>query len=207
MYKTGDLARWTLDDQGQGTLEFLGRNDHQVKMRGFRIELGEIEAALQACPGVREAVVLARQDLPDPNEVADKRLVAYFTGTDPNVSDLQPEALRSTLATRLPTHMVPAAYVQLDTLPLTPNGKLDRKAVAQTLHGMVISAKKNPGVLMDVAIDQNGDLDRESYLVEVKNGKQEITTVLPAINTALFAGLTAPAPAAKPAAAAKPVKK
>jgi branched-chain amino acid transport system substrate-binding protein len=86
-------------------------------------------------------------------------------------------------------------------------GKLDRKAVAQTLHGMVISAKKNPGVLMDVAIDQNGDLDRESYLVEVKNGKQEITTVLPAINTALFAGLTAPAPAAKPAAAAKPVKK
>ena len=78
-------------------------------------------------------------------------------------------------------------------------GKLDRKAVAQALHGMVISAKKNPGVLMDVAIDQNGDLDRESYLVEVKNGKQEITTVLPPINPALFAPATA--------AAAKPVKK
>ena len=78
-------------------------------------------------------------------------------------------------------------------------GKLDRKAVAQALHGMVISAKKNPGVLMDVAIDQNGDLDRESYLVEVKNGKQEVTTVLPPINTALFAPATA--------AAAKPVKK
>ena len=78
-------------------------------------------------------------------------------------------------------------------------GKLDRKAVAQALHGMVISAKKYPGVLMDVAIDQNGDLDRESYLVEVKNGKQEVTTVLPPINTALFAPATA--------AAAKPVKK
>ena len=81
-------------------------------------------------------------------------------------------------------------------------GKFDRKAVAQALHGMVISAKKYPGVLMDVAIDQNGDLDRESYLVEVKNGKQEITTVLPPINTALFAGLAPAAPAA-----AKPVKK
>ena len=78
-------------------------------------------------------------------------------------------------------------------------GKLDRKAVAQALHGLVISAKKYPGVLMDVAIDQNGDLDRESYLVEVKNGKQEITTVLPPINPALFAPATA--------AAAKPVKK
>jgi branched-chain amino acid transport system substrate-binding protein len=75
--------------------------------------------------------------------------------------------------------------------------------VAQALHGMVISAKKNPGVLMDVAIDQNGDLDRESFLVEVKNGKQEVTTVLPPVNPALFA---AAAPAA-PAAAAKPAKK
>ncbi len=82
-------------------------------------------------------------------------------------------------------------------------GKFDRKAVAQALHGMVISAKKYPGVLMDVAIDQNGDLDRESYLVEVKNGKQEITTVLPAINPSLF---TAAAPAAA-AAAVKPAKK
>jgi branched-chain amino acid transport system substrate-binding protein len=80
-------------------------------------------------------------------------------------------------------------------------GKLDRKAVAQALHGMVISAKKYPGVIMDVAIDQNGDLDRESFLVEVKNGKQEVTTVLPPVNPSLFAA-AAPAPAAtaKPAA-------
>ncbi|WP_342617969.1 ABC transporter substrate-binding protein [Rhodoferax sp. GW822-FHT02A01] len=78
-------------------------------------------------------------------------------------------------------------------------GKLDRKAVAQALHGLVISAKKYPGVLVDVAIDQNGDLDRESYLVEVKNGKQEVTTVLPPVNPSLFAS-AAPAGAAKPAA-------
>jgi branched-chain amino acid transport system substrate-binding protein len=79
-------------------------------------------------------------------------------------------------------------------------GKLDRKAVAQAMKGLVVSAKKNPGVIMDVAFDQNGDMDRESYLVEVKNGKQEITTVLPPINPSLFA-------TAAPAAAVKPAKK
>jgi len=76
-------------------------------------------------------------------------------------------------------------------------GKLDRKAVAQAMKGLVISAKKNPGVIMDVAFDQNGDMDRESFLVEVKNGKQEITSVLPPINPSLFAA----------AAPAKPAKK
>jgi branched-chain amino acid transport system substrate-binding protein len=82
-------------------------------------------------------------------------------------------------------------------------GKLDRKAVAQAMHGLVINAKKYPGVIMDVAFDMNGDIDRESYLVEVKNGKQEITVTLPPLNQSLFASA---APAA-PVAAAKSVKK
>jgi amino acid adenylation domain-containing protein len=113
MYKTSDVARWRPD----GSIEFLGRSDHQVKIRGFRIELGEIEAALQACTGVREAVVLAR------GHGAEKQLVAYTTG------DAAPQALREALAARLPSHMVPAAYVLMDALPLTPNGKLDRQAL------------------------------------------------------------------------------
>src|SRR5471032_806619 len=119
MYRTGDLGRHLPD----GTVEYLGRNDDQVKIRGFRIELGEIEARLAAYPGVKESVVLAREDNP-----GEKRLVAYVTAQQPETV-LEIESLRGHLQGALPEYMVPAAYVQLDALPLTPNGKLNRKAL------------------------------------------------------------------------------
>ncbi|WP_235570028.1 non-ribosomal peptide synthetase, partial [Lysobacter sp. Root916] len=118
MYKTGDLGRWLPD----GNIEYLGRNDFQVKIRGFRIELGEIEARLAGCAGVREAVVLAREDEP-----GDKRLVAYLTAD--TGADLSVAELRTRLSAQLPDYMVPSAFVVLDAFPLTPNGKLDRKAL------------------------------------------------------------------------------
>ncbi|MFF5229298.1 amino acid adenylation domain-containing protein [Dactylosporangium sp. NPDC000521] len=111
LYRTGDLARWRPD----GTLEFLGRIDGQVKLRGQRIELGEIEAVLREQAGVRDAAVVVREDRP-----GDQRLVAYVVGAAPD---------RAALKRLLPDAMVPAAFVELDVLPLSANGKLDRRAL------------------------------------------------------------------------------
>ena len=118
MYRTGDLGRW----QADGTLEYLGRNDFQVKVRGFRIELGEIESKLSACAGVREAVVIAREA-----SSGDKRLVAYLVSAAEEAPSVS--AMRERLMQDLPEYMIPSAFVMLAALPLTPNGKLDRKAL------------------------------------------------------------------------------
>ena len=118
MYQTGDRARYRND----GNLEFLGRSDFQVKLRGFRIELGEIEACLVACAGVRDATVIAREDVP-----GDQRLVAYLLAQGDAAPDVA--ALRAALQQALPRYMVPSAFVLLDAFPLTANGKLDRKAL------------------------------------------------------------------------------
>ncbi|MFP5393517.1 MAG: thioesterase domain-containing protein, partial [Gammaproteobacteria bacterium] len=118
MYKTGDLVRWRAD----GNLEYLGRNDFQVKVRGFRIELPEIEAVLLAQPGVRSAAVLARTDA-----AADTQLVAYLLADDGVALELT--QLRAALAQVLAKHMIPNVFVLLDAMPLTVNGKLDRAAL------------------------------------------------------------------------------
>ncbi|WP_197287819.1 non-ribosomal peptide synthetase, partial [Streptomyces apocyni] len=119
LYRSGDLARWRAD----GGLEYLGRGDSQVKVRGFRIELGEIEAALSRQPGIRQAVVIVRDDLGE--DQAD--LVAYLVPDD----DATPSTsgLRDALADGLPAYMIPRNFVLLDELPLTPQGKLDRRAL------------------------------------------------------------------------------
>lgn len=117
MYRTGDLARWRPD----GTIEFLGRTDSQVKILGHRIEPGEIEAVLQRHGRVKQACVIAR------TENGSKRLVAFFV---PSESGPEPEELREFVASQLPQHMIPAFFVALESLPLSENGKIHRAALA-----------------------------------------------------------------------------
>jgi aspartate racemase len=133
LYRTGDRVRWRAD----GTLEFLGRLDQQVKVRGFRVEPGEIEATLTQHPGVHDCAVVLREDLPTGRE-----LVAYVVpreiranGADAARGNGRPEygvstaEIRRHLRARLPEQMIPSAFVVLEALPLTPNGKLDRRAL------------------------------------------------------------------------------
>ncbi|WP_374373116.1 MupA/Atu3671 family FMN-dependent luciferase-like monooxygenase [Tabrizicola sp.] len=128
MYRTGDLVRKRAD----GKLDYLGRADFQVKIRGHRIELGEIETALETAPGIRQAVVIAREDQP-----GDVRLVAYVTADGP----VDEAALKANLSAHLPEVMVPAHVVKLDTFPLTPNGKVDRKALPAPFAAAPVAAK------------------------------------------------------------------
>jgi len=118
VYKTGDLGRWRSD----GTIEYIGRGDEQVKVRGYRIELGEIESVLSECPGVRGCVVVARED-----EQGDKRLAGYVVPEEMFDKQVTEDYLRE----RLPEYMVPRQWVQLEVLPLTANGKVDRKGLPE----------------------------------------------------------------------------
>ncbi|MEY2427784.1 MAG: polyketide synthase PksN, partial [Verrucomicrobiota bacterium] len=118
LYRTGDLARWRPD----GNIEYVGRMDYQVKIRGFRIELGEIEAVLKKQEGVREAVVVAREDQP-----GQKRIAAYVVANEKKPATA--DDLRAAIREKLPDYMTPSFFVFLEALPLTPNGKVDRKAL------------------------------------------------------------------------------
>jgi amino acid adenylation domain-containing protein/non-ribosomal peptide synthase protein (TIGR01720 family) len=118
MYRTGDLARWRTD----GTLEFLGRADQQVKVRGFRIELSEIECALAAHPAVNEAAVVARDV-----SGSGAQIIAYLVPSNGHLPDS--DAMRRILGEKLPEYMLPSDFVTLKALPRTPNGKLDRRSL------------------------------------------------------------------------------
>ncbi|WP_434628775.1 amino acid adenylation domain-containing protein [Chromobacterium sp. CV08] len=142
MYRSGDLGRWLPD----GSLQYLGRNDLQVKIRGQRLELGEIEAQLCRCDGVRDAVVIVREDAP-----GDKRLVAYLVpaaGAAPTAAQLREE-----LARTLAEVMLPSAFVTLDALPMTPNGKVDRRALpAVGQQDLALQAYEAPQGEIETAI-------------------------------------------------------
>jgi natural product biosynthesis luciferase-like monooxygenase protein len=140
LYRTGDLVRARLD----GSLDFIGRADHQVKLRGYRIELGEIESRLEDLPQITQAVVIPREDVP-----GDMRLVAYLIGgADEN-------AMRAHLQSCLPDYMVPSHFVTMDSFPLTPNKKVDRKQLPvpekRKRSAEVAEEAPTAGVAADVA--------------------------------------------------------
>ncbi|MEU0076116.1 amino acid adenylation domain-containing protein, partial [Streptomyces sp. NPDC006332] len=124
MYRTGDIARWRAD----GTLEFHGRIDDQVKLRGVRVELGEIQAVLAAVDGVAQAGVAVREDVPG------RQLLTGYVVPEPGAEPTA-DALRRALEKRLPAQLVPGAFVVLDALPLSPNGKLDRTSLPAPEQG------------------------------------------------------------------------
>ena len=156
LYKTGDLVRRVLD----GSIEFLGRVDDQIKLRGFRIELGEIEATLEQHVGIRQCAIAAQADGP-----TDKRLVAYFVPKDPFAVPTI-EELRDAVKQRLPNYMIPAAFAIIERMPLTPNGKIDRKALSS-------------GKLTAIASDIPVEAPRDSFEVGLAQIWEQLLKVQP----------------------------
>ncbi|WP_372654672.1 amino acid adenylation domain-containing protein, partial [Halobacteriovorax sp.] len=139
IYDTGDLARYDTN----GNLECLGRNDGQVKVRGYRIELGEIESVLASFPGVKEQVVIVREDRP-----GDVRIVAYYISQ----GDINVTNLRQHLQKKLPNYMIPSHFIKMDRFPMTLNEKIDRKSLPSVQN---ISDKKcNENIVSDVTLSK-----------------------------------------------------
>jgi|GEM_PF-293209 len=141
LYKTGDLGRYLHD----GSIEFLGRIDHQVKLRGYRIEMGEIDAALSEHPAIRQSVTLVREDTPN-----NQRLVSYVIIDPEQVPST--EQLRDYLKGHLPIYMIPSDVVTLDAFPLMPNGKIDRLALPAPSGLMLDDAYVAPKTPLELAL-------------------------------------------------------
>ncbi|NOS87519.1 MAG: amino acid adenylation domain-containing protein [Methylococcaceae bacterium] len=183
LYKTGDLGCFAAD----GNISYLGRNDTQLKLRGYRIEPGEIEAVLRQYPGVKTAVVAAKDDA-----WGHKRLVAYIVAADQ--ADLASEQLRAHLANSLPAHLLPSAYVRLAALPMTANGKLDRNALPMPDASAVVSRSDAPPCgLKETAMAQIwqsvlglDSVSRHDHFFELGGHSLLIVTLVERLRTAGF---------------------
>jgi SagB-type dehydrogenase family enzyme len=184
LYRTGDLGRYLPD----GNIEFLGREDFQVKVQGFRVELGDIEAALEAHPGIRNTVVIAAG--PDRGN---KRLIAYLVAEhDPAPTN---DELRDWLGGKLPEYMVPGAYVLLDKLPLTANGKVDRRELpappqlesgAVTVASPAVSPQASGEIARVVAgVLGAGELDPAANLLQMGATSIEMIRIANALDQKL----------------------
>ncbi|HET8887656.1 MAG TPA: non-ribosomal peptide synthase/polyketide synthase [Candidatus Angelobacter sp.] len=177
LYRSGDWVRWNT----AGQLEFIGRKDGQIKLRGFRVELGEIETALRQQAGVKQAVVLMRE------EHEDKRLVAYVV----TESEIGFAELREGLRKRLPEHMVPSGWVRLEQLPLTSNGKLDHRALPmpapETEKGYVAPRNGKESQLVEIWKQVLGleQLGVEDNFFELGGHSLKATQVVARVRTAL----------------------
>ncbi len=165
MYRTGDLGRFLPN----GNIHCLGRIDQQVKIRGYRIELGEIEYALRQQPGIRDAVVLTREDRP-----GDRRLVGYLVSDTPLTSSEFQRQLpiwRTALRDTLPDYMVPSEFVSLAALPVTPNGKIDRQVIGQQAQ-----MQPKQGIPVSSPRDQAPATDLEKRIAAIWTGALGIDT-------------------------------